>query len=352
MIIKDLNRCQTGNSIIVKYWKMFCSCSYPGRGPGPGPGFNCMKSNNNNNSSQQVVVHRPHKRQRRRRILKIRNLDSFKINKNNVLFWLYWLGIMWLSCTMTIVGCKKEQQKINNDDDESLLLVSNCDFNKLERIAAAVNDRNYNNNNNNDYQPNCTVIQKNYYEYRKNNNNNENAKQLKKMITKRDKDEEQSKTINEIRLTAIKHQILSKLGLKSKPNVTHTLSKEVILETLRRTEEAQAMNYNNNNNNYHQNPQDFYLLSGDYGNTVTTNYKITNQFYQNQQFNLYNNHRQQHQQQTQEQVPFDVAYNDEEQDNNVADDFYGRTREIIAFASKGKSLSFLIFFSYFSKKKF
>lgn len=287
MIIKDLNRCQTGNSIIVKYWKMFCSCSYPGRGPGPGPG-------------QQQSVHRlrPHKRRRRRRA------HQHVLDSNSYLFWLYWLGITWLSSSMTIVGCK-------NDG----LLVSNCDFNKLERIADANSAR----LNEINRQPNCTYTKQNYYEYTQNDDT------MRRASSKRD--EEQSKTINEIRLTAIKHQILTKLGLKSKPNVTHTLSKEMILETLRRTGEAQLYNY-------HQNPQDIYVLSGDHSNTVT-NYKITNQFYQNQQFNLYNNNQNQQQQQ-QEQVPFEMAYNDDE--NNVADDFYGKTREIIAFASKGKYL--------------
>ncbi|XP_071443075.1 lateral signaling target protein 2 homolog, partial [Hetaerina americana] len=43
-----------------------------------------------------------------------------------------------------------------------------------------------------------------------------------------------------IRLEAIKHQILSKLGLKSKPNVTSPIPRSVVLETLYRAEETRG----------------------------------------------------------------------------------------------------------------
>ena len=45
-----------------------------------------------------------------------------------------------------------------------------------------------------------------------------------------------------IRLEAIKLQILSKLGMKSKPNITLKLSREVIIETLYRAKETNSMN--------------------------------------------------------------------------------------------------------------
>lgn len=48
-----------------------------------------------------------------------------------------------------------------------------------------------------------------------------------------------------LRLEAIKRQILSKLGLKSKPNVTHTLPREIILETLVRAEDSDVGHFNN-----------------------------------------------------------------------------------------------------------
>jgi inhibin beta len=43
---------------------------------------------------------------------------------------------------------------------------------------------------------------------------------------------------DEIRLETIKRQILSKLGLKEKPNITSPVPREVILETLYRAEET------------------------------------------------------------------------------------------------------------------
>lgn len=47
-----------------------------------------------------------------------------------------------------------------------------------------------------------------------------------------------------IRLEAIKRQILSKLGLRHKPNITHSLPRELILETLSRAEDGEVFNGN------------------------------------------------------------------------------------------------------------
>ena len=47
----------------------------------------------------------------------------------------------------------------------------------------------------------------------------------------------QQQTSDEIRLETIKRQILSKLGLKEKPNVTSPVPREVIMETLNRADE-------------------------------------------------------------------------------------------------------------------
>lgn len=102
----------------------------------------------------------------------------------------------------------------------------------------------------------------------------------------------ETKTANDnLRLEAIKTQILSKLGLRQKPNVTHSLPKEVIMQTLYRAEDSQNA---------------FSNMSEDTPTTSTRTAGLET---------------------------VDV------------DDFYGRTSEIISFAEKGK-----IF--YYDKKYF
>lgn len=99
-----------------------------------------------------------------------------------------------------------------------------------------------------------------------------------------------------IRLEAIKHQILMKLGLKDKPNVTHDLPREVIMETLFRAEESRG------------------LLSdaeSQEDEVPTTSARTSNM------------------------------------DPQDFDDFYGRTSEIITFAEQGIFLKY----SYLNKKK-
>lgn len=56
-----------------------------------------------------------------------------------------------------------------------------------------------------------------------------------------------------LRLEAIKQQILSKLGLKSKPNITHEFSKQTILNTLSRADDTNLQNddYEPNTRNYY-----------------------------------------------------------------------------------------------------
>lgn len=104
-------------------------------------------------------------------------------------------------------------------------------------------------------------------------------------LYKNDRDRERSET-DKLRLEAIKKQILSKLGLRQKPNVTHSLPKEVIWETLYRAEDENS---------------DFLRNFDSEENFSTTSAKSS----------------------TMETV--DV------------DDFYGRTSEIISFAEEGKS---------------
>lgn len=63
------------------------------------------------------------------------------------------------------------------------------------------------------------------------------------------------KSINtdSLRLEAIKQQILSKLGLKSKPNITHEFSKQTILNTLSRADDTNWQNdeFEPNTRNYY-----------------------------------------------------------------------------------------------------
>lgn len=103
-------------------------------------------------------------------------------------------------------------------------------------------------------------------------------------LYKNDRDREKSET-DKLRLEAIKKQILSKLGLRQKPNVTHSLPKEVVWETLYRAEDENS---------------DFLRNFDSEENFSTTSAKSS----------------------TMETV--DV------------DDFYGRTSEIISFAEEGK----------------
>lgn len=90
---------------------------------------------------------------------------------------------------------------------------------------------------------------------------------------------EYDSTTDRLRLEAIKRQILSKLGLRQKPNVTYSLPKEIVLETIYRAEEDSG-----------------YTKKEEYTSTTSmrTNYETVD-----------------------------------------ADDFYGRTSEIISFAEQG-----------------
>jgi hypothetical protein len=112
------------------------------------------------------------------------------------------------------------------------------------------------------------------------------------------------------RLEAIKFQILLKLGLKNKPNVTSSLSKQFIFDTLQRSGEN-AIN-------------DYTLLFQSNDNMETRDLVLD----QLQQLKESNHSKKEdlENEETREMQP------DEEQE---FDDFYGRTREIISFAEKG-----------------
>lgn len=91
-----------------------------------------------------------------------------------------------------------------------------------------------------------------------------------------------------LRLEVIKKQILSKLGLRDKPNVTYSLPREVVLETLYRAENSEF-------------------------------------------FNTYRD----------EDFVSTTSARSESKDQMDVDDFYGRTSEIISFAEEGKVLTLL-----------
>uniref|UniRef100_A0AAR5PKV3 TGF-beta family profile domain-containing protein n=1 Tax=Dendroctonus ponderosae TaxID=77166 RepID=A0AAR5PKV3_DENPD len=99
-------------------------------------------------------------------------------------------------------------------------------------------------------------------------------------LFKHDRDREKLES-DKLRLEAIKRQILQKLGLRAKPNVTHSLPKEVVMATLSRAEDG-----------------DFTGAFGENPDFPTTSEKSGNL------------------------------------DTVEADDFYGRTSEIISFAEQ------------------
>lgn len=81
------------------------------------------------------------------------------------------------------------------------------------------------------------------------------------------------KSINtdSLRLEAIKQQILSKLGLKSKPNITHEFSKQTILNTLSR---ADDMNWQNDDFEQNTRNYDYFKLIDRHvfdSNSINTN---------------------------------------------------------------------------------
>lgn len=117
------------------------------------------------------------------------------------------------------------------------------------------------------------------------------------------------------RLEAIKFQILLKLGLKNKPNVTSPLPKQFIFDTLRRSGDP-ALNMN-----------DFpmYLQSSD---SIETRDLVLDQLQQlkvNASESIV------------DELKAEETFKEHSvpEDDQEFDDFYGRTQEIITFAEKG-----------------
>lgn len=122
---------------------------------------------------------------------------------------------------------------------------------------------------------------------------------------------EMSQLSDHSRLEAIKFQILLKLGLKNKPNFTSSMTKQFILDTLRRSGDPVL----------HTNELKMMFQSSDSKDDVVLSQLIKQKTH---------NHSKTEDERA-ESVPETQSDFDEE-----FEDFYGRTREIIAFAEKGE----------------
>lgn len=115
------------------------------------------------------------------------------------------------------------------------------------------------------------------------------------------------------RLEAIKFQILLKLGLKNKPNVTSSLPKQFIFDTLRRSGDPSI------------NPNDYTMLFQSSDDLETRDLVLD----QLQQLKMSNESN------IDDLMSEDLKEAPPEDDQEF-DDFYGRTREIITFAERGE----------------
>ncbi|XP_011495081.1 PREDICTED: inhibin beta chain [Ceratosolen solmsi marchali] len=143
---------------------------------------------------------------------------------------------------------------------------------------------------------------------------------------------------DDLRLEAIKHQILSKLGLRSRPDVNRTLAsvpKRLALETIYRAEAQQAARpsmsekiMKHHTNNYNRNHPDTYE---EYGGGDEYSYK-----------NLEQTGGEVDGTETTHKIPNYQDYDDlygSPHEPEVMDDFYARTSEIITFAEPGRTLN-------------
>jgi hypothetical protein len=134
-------------------------------------------------------------------------------------------------------------------------------------------------------------------------------------LTNQQEDIQSAQLSDHGRLEAIKFQILLKLGLKNKPNVTNSLSKQFIFDTLQRSGET-AIN-------------DYTMLFQSNNNMETRDLILE----QLQQLKIGN-------QTKNEDIANEELKESQPDDEQEFDDFYGRTREIISFADKGKLKDF------------
>ncbi|XP_076626703.1 inhibin subunit beta [Colletes latitarsis] len=129
-------------------------------------------------------------------------------------------------------------------------------------------------------------------------------------------------TPDDLRLEAIKHQILTKLGLRTRPDVNRTLAtvpRHLALETLYRAE-AQSTQYPERSRNDHETEYSGEFLYG--GDEYS-----------------YRNLDQQPETATEDNERLDYGNHESQEAHEEMDDFYARTSEIITFAEPGRTLN-------------
>jgi hypothetical protein len=118
-----------------------------------------------------------------------------------------------------------------------------------------------------------------------------------------------------LKVEAIKKQILSKLNLPERPNITASIPRELVLEALRKAQ------LDTNGNNYHSFTPHMYSIS-----SVDLSQSTPHQ-------NFHSTHQ--------------TSYQESDTSNFISsssDDYYGKTSEIIAFAEPGKRSLIIIHF--------
>ncbi|KAF7990098.1 hypothetical protein HCN44_009087 [Aphidius gifuensis] len=121
---------------------------------------------------------------------------------------------------------------------------------------------------------------------------------------------------DDLRLEAIRHQILTKLGLRNRPDINRTLTqipRYLALETLYRAETPSTIR--NINQNHHESGYSDYYFSYPYRQVDD----IPNVTFDN--------------------IQSSTSHNSKTNQDIEIDDFYARTSEIISFAEAGKTLN-------------
>lgn len=306
-----------------------------------------MRSNHNS----QIETHHSHlnlahskKRTKSTRCSQRRSLftSCLSTHLDRNLTWIF-LTALAVCSSLSLVGCK-------NDN----LLVSNCQPDPDENYISSSSNQRLGINYTNNRKCNYTSPSLEYFNSYLDNNTSPAAVYSTTMSTRSSSDSrfitssedfvrerkqnDNLRSTEGVRLEAIKLQILSRLGLKDKPNIKHTMSRKTALRILNQADNPSYDFHNRQQNVYFigaENPSE--NVYGGYGAQTYTNgpdYKVTNQYYEAQE-QQYNSQKEQstypyvYQHNQQQQPDYDELVNDE-------NDFFGRTREIIAVASKGE----------------
>jgi hypothetical protein len=124
-----------------------------------------------------------------------------------------------------------------------------------------------------------------------------------------------------LKVEAIKKQILSKLNLPERPNITASIPRELVLEALRKAQ------LDTNGNNYHSFTPHIYSISSVHSQQTDLSQSTPHQ-------NFHSTHQ--------------TSYQESDTSNFISsssDDYYGKTSEIIAFAEPGKRSLIIIQFN-------